>query len=479
MSKFVSNDNGSRIVNKNKPKRRRNVKNIVLVIISVLILLIAGVVFAINREFNKTVRKDFDTVDLSGKDDSKWKDSDTLNVLVLGMEDVRSDMLMVASYNPKKNDLNIISVPRDSYVDNNYKDGPLHKINSLYGYPNTKDGVKRVAQEVSRILGIPINQYVMIDYDAVRNIVDAIGGVEVDIPFNMYYDDPYAKPPLHIYFKKGPTTVMGDQAVEYLRWRQNSDGSRSEEGDIGRVKRQQDFVIRAIQKSLQPSKIQHVIKAIFKNVETSLKLTDILNLATHAIDMEKDDIKAYQSIGMAFYDGNYGLWFYENDVKSNHKLLEKIADGQTILKSDLEPSKTFISRVSVKDKSQQLWDGSLSGSNDEYHEEHTNPIGEITYEDGTGSIEDTLFGENTEEIDKEDTSNTENTGGNQEDGKKEENESSQGSGDTENTGDGSGIIFENIEAPADNAPVENIPVQPSPTPSSPSENNTGDVAPIF
>lgn len=366
--------------NKNPARRSRrrartsNRRRILLFTILILLALIGTAVFALNNEFNKKVKTDFKTVDESGKGKSYWKDSDSINVMVLGLEDVRTDMIMVASYNPKRNDLAIISVPRDSHVENDYSDPALHKINSLFAYPKLKGGPERLAAEVSKILGIPINQYVMIDYDGVRNIVDAVGGVEVNIPFKMSYDDPTAKPPLHIHFDKGPTTVMGDQAVEYLRWRKNNYGYRGEEGDIGRVRRQQEFVVKAIQKCLNPSKMLKVVEVAFKNVKTSLKLSDIIDLAKNAAVMDKSNIKTYQTVGRAYLGA---LWYYENENEVNHRLMEKIIRGETIKEDDLKPSETFIAMVSAKDYSMGGNGGGYTGSGSvpKVHEE--NPIGEM------------------------------------------------------------------------------------------------------
>ena len=87
------------------------------------------------------------------------------------------------------------------------------------------------------LLGMPIHYYAMVDYDGVSTIVDSMGGIPMDIPFRMRYNDPYDKPPLHIDIPEGQQILDGEHAVQFLRYRHGYP-----EGDIGRVKAQQAFM---------------------------------------------------------------------------------------------------------------------------------------------------------------------------------------------------------------------------------------------
>jgi len=100
-------------------------------------------------------------------------------------------------------------------------------------------------------MGIPINYYVVIDYKNVAKIVDSMGGVPMDIPFHMKYSDPYDKPPLYINIQKGQQVLDGNQAVQFLRFRQGGPGySGYPEGDISRIKAQQMFMINAFKQCI-------------------------------------------------------------------------------------------------------------------------------------------------------------------------------------------------------------------------------------
>lgn len=355
-------------------KREKSIIRIIIAVIGILLLLIAGFAYALNRYFNSNVKEDFETVDESGQLPDKWKDNESLNVLVVGLEETRTDMIMVVSYNPKRNDLSMISVPRDTYVENEYSDPTFHKINSVYAIPKLEGGIERLASQVSKKIGVPINHYVILDYKGVRNIVNAVGGVDVEIEQNMYYKDPSAKPPLNIYFEKGPTTIMGDEAIEYLRWRKNSDGTGANGGDIARVQRQQDFIVRALEKALHPDKIVNVVNAIFKNVKTSLSLKDVLVLAKNAVSMEREDIKTYQAVGYATQFN--GLWYYLSDDEKNYQLMEKIMNGIFISEEDLKPSDSFMAKAMELDKSSYTKRNSIKTRYYDYEKEEENPVGE-------------------------------------------------------------------------------------------------------
>ena len=233
-------------------------KKIILAVLIFLFSLVAIVAYAFNKYYKSNVLKnDFKTV-IADSVDEDVKNTDRINVLVLGMEHTRTDMIMVASFDPVAKTLNAISIPRDTFVQraeysNNYPDNTLKKINAVYEIPD--ESVERLANTVSDILGVPIHDYVMVDYKAVGDVTDAVGGVDVAIPFNMNYDDPWSDPPLHVHFTKGTTHLNGNNAIEFLRWRHNNDGSYGNEGDIGRVKRQQEFMKKILDKALNPTSL--------------------------------------------------------------------------------------------------------------------------------------------------------------------------------------------------------------------------------
>ena len=125
---------------------------------------------------------------------------------------------------------------------------------------------------VEDLLGIQINYTVKIDYNAFRQFIDAIGGIEMEIERDMYYDDPSQD--LHISFKGGTVEHLdGKKAEEFFRWRKNNDGTGLATGDIGRIENQHKFIQKVVEKCTGPSivlKVPDIINAIGSNIQTNM-----------------------------------------------------------------------------------------------------------------------------------------------------------------------------------------------------------------
>lgn len=258
-----------------------------------------------------------------------FSQSKRINILLIGLEEIRSDVIMIASYDVENGKVDLISVPRDTYYDRSgHTDPAFKKINSIY----QDEGVKGVAQAVSEImLGLPIHYYLSIDYDGVGQVVDSLDGVEVNVPINMNYDDPYDKPPLHIHLKKGVQVLDGKKAIQFLRFRKNNNGTGYAEGDIERVKAQQEFMKSAFKKSLS-IRLPVVAATVIKNVKTDMSLKDATKMATKAMGMTSDSIQTYSLPGEAHPYKR--LSFYFVDTEKTAELLKHIYTSGTDGSSD-------------------------------------------------------------------------------------------------------------------------------------------------
>ena len=150
----------------------------------------------------------------------------------------RSDTLMVATLDPKKDQAALMSVPRDTRV--KIKGHGWDKINAAYAYGSAKGGPEageKLAQRtVEDFLGVNMDHYVVVNIQAFQKIIDAIGGIDIDVEKRMYYEDPWDDDGgLIIDLQPGMQHMDGKTAVTYVRY-------RDEEGDIGRIKRQQKFM---------------------------------------------------------------------------------------------------------------------------------------------------------------------------------------------------------------------------------------------
>lgn len=244
-----------------------------------------AIIFPSFKEIIDTVKVDEDK-DLSPLDKA-IKNSSRINILLVGKEHVRTDTIMLVSYDKEEKKANILSIPRDTYYEReDFENRQQKKINAIY----QAEGIEGLIKAVEYITMIPVHKYVTVDYDAVVSVVDLLGGIEVDVPMNMKYNDPYDTPPLEINIKEGIQILDGETALKFLRFRQNSDGTGYPDGDIGRIKTQQGFIREAVKKALG-LKLPAVINEAFKYIDTDFTLTEILGMATGFVGFSMDNLE--------------------------------------------------------------------------------------------------------------------------------------------------------------------------------------------
>jgi len=210
--------------------------------------------------------------------------SSRINFLILGMEDVRSDTIIFASLDQDNKSADLISIPRDTYLHRQgYNLGDQRKINSIY-YSHGIDGVIKA---VSYILGgAPIHHYAIIDYEGVEEIVDLVGGVEVNVPFHMKYDDWYSKPPLHIDIPEGNQVLNGKESLNFLRYREGYP-----DGDLGRIKAQQEFLKSFASKAIKNAVF--IIPKGLKYIKTDMSVFDALNYGKGSLDLNGESMNLF------------------------------------------------------------------------------------------------------------------------------------------------------------------------------------------
>ncbi|WP_313344482.1 LCP family protein [Sedimentibacter sp.] len=237
------------------------------------------------KETNKTTDAsniyESSTFDYSTDVGKLAKDSKRFNVLIVGLENMRTDTIIVASYDTESKDADLISVPRDTYYPRNIDDeAEFKKINAVY----SQEGIESLTASVQKLLGIPVDKYVIINYEAVIACVDKLGGVEVDVPFHMVYSDPYDKPPLYIDIPEGKQLLNGEQALKFLRYRKGYSNQ-----DLGRIEAQQQFIKSAAKKALG-FELPSLIKEAYSYIDTNLKVTDLISLTGSVIGFSTDNI---------------------------------------------------------------------------------------------------------------------------------------------------------------------------------------------
>ncbi|WP_129600887.1 LCP family protein [Anaerophilus nitritogenes] len=244
-------------------------------------------------------------------------ESSRVNILLLGMEGPRTDTIVLASFDKKNKNLDLVSVPRDTYYERKqYRAADKQKINAVHG----DLGVKGTKRAVSDVLGVPIDYHVKVTYKGVERIVDSLGGVEVNIPIKMDYDDPYDKPPLHIHFNKGRHVLNGKDSVKFLRFRKTNNGGGYPDGDLGRMKAQQQFMKNALKKAFG-FRLPVVVNTVVQYVDTDIPLSEIAILAKDAVGMSMENIEAYSLPGEAI---TKKLSYFIHDKDEVEELMKQI-----------------------------------------------------------------------------------------------------------------------------------------------------------
>ena len=179
-----------------------------------------------------------------------------------------------------------MSIPRDTMVNIPYD---VKRINAVYNYyGGGEKGIQHLYKEIAQLVGFEPDFQVVVEWDAVGAIVDAIGGVYFDVPLDMNYEDPYQD--LVIHQAKGYRLLSGSDAMQVLRYRhdnrKNGVTKGYPDGDLGRIKTQQAFLKAMVEQVLKPknmTKAGPLIEAFNKNVETDLSFQNILWFAQSAV----------------------------------------------------------------------------------------------------------------------------------------------------------------------------------------------------
>ncbi|MCC2326257.1 MULTISPECIES: polyisoprenyl-teichoic acid--peptidoglycan teichoic acid transferase TagU [Bacillus] len=268
------------------------------------VLVIAGGVYAYTVYSNvsnalNTVHKPLDR-DKSDKRDKKVEiaDNKPISILLMGVDQEdngtgRSDSLMLFTLNPKTKSMKITSIPRDSYTEIVGK-GKKDKINHAYAF----GGIDMSVKTVENFLNVPVDHYIEVNMAGFKDIVDAVGGVDVnnDLEFTSRNQ----------HFAKGNIHLNGETALKYTRMRYEDP-----RGDFGRQMRQRQVIQAVIKKGASVSSLANygdVLKAIEKNVKTSLTQDQMFDIQKNYKDcMENSEEIQIPGDGHKAADG---IWYY-------------------------------------------------------------------------------------------------------------------------------------------------------------------------
>ena len=281
------------------------------ILILVVVFILSGMVGAFFANALVDNKPDYNEDDKKGMLVAK----DKATVMIMGVDeradDVgRSDTLMIATLDPDKNQAALLSVPRDTRV--KIKGHGFDKINAAYAY-----GGRKLTQEtIESLLNTHIDHYIKINVHGFTKIIDALGGIDIDVEKRMYYEDPWDDDGgLYIDLQPGMQHMDGKTAITYVRY-------RDEEGDIGRIKRQQNFMKAVMDKLVSPiiiPKLPAIVSAVSDSVETDMSVSEILSFLGTLQDAKDNGLKSEMLPGKPVYIEGISYWV--PDISKTRQIL--------------------------------------------------------------------------------------------------------------------------------------------------------------
>lgn len=315
-----------------KQKKRGNKKRIFMwILVPFLIVALSGAAYAtfILNKAESVVNKSYKPVKAVSKRTVQVNpDLDNISILLIGVDEsksrakqygeaIRSDALLVATFNKKEKSVKLLSIPRDSYVyipGKNKRD----KITHAHAF----GGPKMTIETVQELLDIPIDYYVKVNFYAFMDVVNALDGIEVNVPYALSEQDSEDHPNA-INLKPGMQTLNGEEALALAR-------TRHHDTDVMRGMRQQE-IIKALMKkalSLQSfSKHTDIIEAVGNNMQTNMSFNDMKSLIDYGLTGTGLNIETLSLKGDDAYINK--IYYYKLDEQS-------LEETKTILKNHLE-----------------------------------------------------------------------------------------------------------------------------------------------
>lgn len=278
-------------------KPRKGLKVFVLIILFILVAVGLGAIYLLNAKplsqgslqeqvgHEDTIKKKFMNILICGIDNNENRGDQAL-----------TDVIMVVSFHVEKNEIKVLQIPRDTFIGEQIPSG---KINAAYSMgENQSNPVSNLATIVKEQFQIPIDHYVTITMDGFRKVVDDIGGVEIDMPYeiptdNKVYND--------ISIPKGKQRLQGKQAEILVRYRKGYI-----EGDIGRVKAQRIFIGALIGelKRSNAGELKNLLGTAMKHVKSDLSVGEAYKILNAAMKVDLDEMELFLLPGeSAMYNG--------------------------------------------------------------------------------------------------------------------------------------------------------------------------------
>ncbi|SDK14107.1 LCP family protein [Sediminibacillus albus] len=306
----MDNENKTRI----RKRKRKKHKRLLFILVPFLILVGATTAYGAYL-YNKADQVVADSYQDDGREKSDLRESDVdpgvdnVSVLFIGVDESdkrenegssRSDALMLATLNKDDKSVKLLSIPRDSYV---YvpEVGYNTKINHAHAY----GGPKASIEAVEGLLDIPVDYYVKMDFEAFIDVVDALNGINVDVPYEM--SEQNSKDQANaIHLSPGEQTLNGEEALALAR-------TRKQDNDLERGKRQQEIIKAIIRKATNfgsVTKYDDIMEAVGDNMTTNMRFSEMKSFISYGTSGNLD----VETLGLEGYDSMIeGVYYYQLD----------------------------------------------------------------------------------------------------------------------------------------------------------------------
>lgn len=350
---------GRNLTTKNKKKSSKKKPIIVAIIVILICLLSIGAAWAysfLNTSF------DDEEADKINEELSQANFDEPFYMILIGTDtrehgsykltDGRSDSCIVVRIDPVTFTVTLISIPRDTKITTS--DGYICKFNELYA----TGGVSATIKQVKKMLDIDIAHYAEVSFNGLSDMIDAVGGVEVDVPEEI--DDPKSG----AYVPKGLNLLNGEQALSFSRSRNFADGDFTREAD-------QRILIKAlIYKAFNvgTSGLPNLLKAAKNFVKTDLRLGDMIGLASQFM-MSDQETKIYQTMLPVLNAGENGISYVKLDIPGTKRMMKMVENGEDPSMVELDSGASVGSSRDAQE---------LAKKQKEYYAQHPDSPGKIS-----------------------------------------------------------------------------------------------------
>ena len=302
---------------------------LIALILTVLIVLVSALTVIVGKEGKP---EDNEDSEITPTDREEKQTEDPYCLLVLGKDRAAglTDVIMLVSFDIENGRICVLQIPRDTYAD--YGDPSHNKLNSALASLGSE---KKLESFIEKSFAISIDGYLSLDLNAFRDIVDAVGGVEIDLPQALYYSDPSQK--LYIDLPAGKQRIDGRQAEKYVRYRAGYAG-----GDIDRLDAQKSFLsalFKSIKSQIRADNAYSVASSLIGKVNTDVGVSMAVALGLRAISVDESDLLFFTLPGEAAISQKSGASYYVMSKKPTQRILFEYFSCKS---SDIDGERRFV-----------------------------------------------------------------------------------------------------------------------------------------